>query len=100
MHTGSTDDTGDVVSAKVMVWTPLALFPQSSVAVQVLSIFPSAKHPTAEATSEEVGVTELSQVSEAVANPVAAGAAELPHSRLVSAGRVTTGRVVSTMVRV
>jgi hypothetical protein len=56
-----------------MVWTPETEFPQSSVAVHVLAIDPSARHPDADGLSEKVGTTDKSQVSDAVAYPVAVG---------------------------
>src|SRR6516225_9103614 len=89
---------GAVVSCTVLVWTPLVLLPQASVAVQVraTTLVPPQWLLT---TSLYVMVTEL-QAEEAVATPVALVVVLAGHSRTRLGGRMSVGAVVSCTVMV
>jgi hypothetical protein len=91
---------GAVLSSTVMVWTQLLLLPQSSMAVHVRVIVYSCGHPPAAVTSAYVGVTELSQLSVAVALPVLAGSVLAVHSIVTFIGQVIAGAVLSSTVMV
>jgi hypothetical protein len=90
--------TGGVVSTTVTVKLHEALFPLASVAVQVTVVVPIRK------VLPDAGVQTItgfgSQMSVAVAWNVATAPAGLVHSRVIFAGQVMTGGVVSTTVTV
>ncbi len=65
--------TGAVVSTTVMVWTHMLELPQASVAVQVRVIVLSCGQAPGAVTSDDVTAGAGSQLSVAVAEPVAAG---------------------------
>lgn len=67
------DRTGAVLSSTKMVWMQVALFPQSSVAVQVRVMVLSCGQDPATVTSLKVNVKTASQLSVPVAVPVLAG---------------------------
>jgi hypothetical protein len=84
------------VSTTVIVWSALALLPQSSVTVQVRVIVSVLPQP-ATLLSDDVIVT-LPQESLPLAVPVPAGLVSPPHSTVASAGALMLGAVVSTTV--
>ena len=71
--------TGAVLSSINIVCVQLLELPQSSVAVQVRVIVNSCGHIPPTVTSLKVGVTLASQISVAVAVPVAPGALLVLH---------------------
>src|SRR5207247_2845452 len=93
---------GGVVSLTVMVWAPLALFPQASVTVQVRAITLTTWLEQAPLVSLSLCVTlALLQVSVPVGAPVAAGLVSPGHSTVASAGKFTKlGALVSLSVMV
>jgi hypothetical protein len=70
---------GGVLSSTNIVCTQLLELPQSSVASQVLVIVNSCGQAPPTVTSVNVGMTLASQLSVAVAEPVAAGALLVLH---------------------
>ena len=72
--------------------------PHASVAVQVLVMVDALAQAPAAMASENVIVGVASQLSVAVAFPVAAGVESSSHSMVRSAGAVKIGSVVSSMV--
>jgi hypothetical protein len=88
--------TGGVLSSTKIVCVHELVFPQSSLAVQVLVIVNSCAQVPAIVTSLNVGVTLTSQLSVAVAEPVAAGAELVLHCMVVFAGHVICGGVLSS----
>jgi hypothetical protein len=89
-------NTGGVLSSINMVCVQLLELPQSSAAVQVRVMVNSCGHAPATVTSLKVGITLASQLSVAVADPVAAGAELVLHSIVIFCGQVITGDVVSS----
>ena len=71
--------TGGVLSSMNIVCVHVLELPQSSVALQVRVIVNSCGHAPATVTSVKVGITLASQISVAVADPVAAGAELVLH---------------------
>ena len=80
-----------------MVCTQEVELPHASVAVQVREIVASSPHMPAATLSEKVTVGIPSQLSVAVATPVAAGALSASQSIVVSAGQNITGAESSTI---
>ena len=93
-----TASTGIEVSTTVMTWSALVLLPQTSVAVHVRVIVDSFAHAPAAVESAKVIAGAASQLSVAVAEPVAAGLLSSLHSTDASAGTVRTGAVLSITV--
>ena len=84
--------TGGIRSPVVIVCTQVLVFPAASVAVQVrVMMFPIV-------TSEEVTTTVSTQLSVAVAEPVAAGAVDPPQVTVAFAGQVIVGFVTSLII--
>jgi hypothetical protein len=75
----------------------VALLPQSSVAVQVRVIVPGAGQGPPATLSMNVTLGVASQLSVAVALPVALGAVELPHATVTLPGQLSTGGVASEL---
>jgi hypothetical protein len=90
--------TGAVLSVTVMAWSQVALLPQSSVAVQVRVMTLSPAQLPLAALSLSVAVTLLSQLSVAVAAPVAVELLSPSQSTVASAGQVIAGAVLSVTV--
>ena len=95
---GTPPSTGAALSTTVIVCVAEALLPQASVAVHVRVI--TFGQVADEVLSLYAMTGEASQPSVAVAEPVWAGAVELPHETVASAGAATTGAVVSRTVMV
>ena len=85
----------------VTIWRQVLLFPQASVASQVLLIVYSCGQAPPVVTSLKSTAGAGSQLSEAVAEPVLAGSVLSSHSTVMLAGqRVITGGVLSSTVMV
>ena len=78
-----------------MVCTHELAFPQRSVAVHVLVITKLPAQEPGVVTSAKVTTGEASQLSEAVATPVEAGTEGSSQFRVISAGLVIAGGVIS-----
>ena len=92
--------SGGVVSTTVTVWVQLDALPHSSVAVQTREITSSwGQVPAAELSLSETDGSP-SQLSVAVATPVAEEVLSPSHSTVASAGQVISGGVESTTVTV
>ena len=91
MSTG-TLTTGFVVSTIVTFCTPVVAFPFSSVAVQITSVVPIGKSAGA------LFVIVTLKISVAVACPIATGVLTAVASVSISAGKLSTGFVVSLTV--
>ena len=87
---------GGVASSTVIVWTQELELPQSSVARQVLAITLSAEQTPGVTTSVNVIVAEASQLSVAVAVPVAGGKVLAPHCSVTFCGQLIIGGVLSS----
>ncbi len=87
---------GPVVSATVIVWKPLLVLPQASVAVHVRVMVPVPLQPASAPASEDVTIGVVPESSVAVARPVAAGLVGSPHGTVASGGMLNTGGVEST----
>ena len=87
--------SGAVISCTVMVCTQVDTLLQLSVAVQVLVITKLPAHEPGVVTSAKVTTGEASQLSEAVATPVEAGTEGSSQLRVISAGQVIAGAVIS-----
>ena len=92
--------TGSVVSTTLMVCVPEIELPHASVAVHVRVIVDSCGQVPGAVASMKVTTGAGSQLSVAVAMPVAAGALEASHSTVAAIGTVITGSVVSTTLMV
>ena len=93
--------TGGVVSSTCISWTQVAVLPQSSVAIQVLTSRYSWLQPSCveKVTSLYVTAGDISQLSDEVAVPLFAGRVVSSHSIVTSDGQeVMTGGVVSSTV--
>ena len=92
---------GGLLSSTVTVCKHVLLFPQASVASQVLVIVYSCGQAPAAVTSLEVTTGAGSQLSVALARPVLAGAVLSVHSMVTLAGHeVITGGVLSSTVMI
>src|SRR5262245_65167108 len=89
--------SGGVVATNVMVCEQVALFLQSSVAVQLRLKMRTAGQSAGSSESKNVIVRFVSQVSLAVGLPNT-GTAPATHSRVRSGSQRMTGGVVSTKV--
>ena len=93
--------TGGVESSTVTVCKHVLVLPQSSVAVHVLKIVYSCSHtPEATVASLNDTIGTRSQLSVAVAKPVASGNVLSVHSTVMSSGHVKTGAVLSSTVMI
>lgn len=88
---------GAWVSSVDMICTHVEVFPQWSVANQVLVIKASEAHPLAAVTSLNVTVGAPSQLSVAVAIPVFTGNVLSVHCMVMFAGHVIAGAVLSSI---
>src|SRR5439155_1403714 len=92
--------TGAVVSTTLIVWLQELLLPAQSVAVQVRVMTLVLGQLPATVLSLCVITGAGSQLSVAVALPVAVGSLELLHWTVASGGQVITGAVLSTTLMV
>ena len=83
------------MSVTVITCIAVAVFPQLSVAVQVLVMALSCGHEPSTIASLKVMVDNVSQLSVAVAIPVAAGSVLAVHSIVKLGGQVFVGGTVS-----
>jgi hypothetical protein len=91
--------TGGVLSSTVITCTQVLELPQSSVAFQVrLIVYSCGQVGEAVVTSIKVMVGIISQLSDAVADPVLAGRVDAVHSIVTLIGHVITGGVLSSTV--
>ena len=88
---------GAWLSSTKITWLQVLELPQSSVACQVRVMVISAGHIPGKEISLNVTVTEASQLSVAVAIPVAAGNVLVLHNIVMFAGHVMTGAVLSSI---
>ena len=79
----------------VIVWMPLDVFPQASVAVHVRVIVPVPPQPVSAGVSEYVIIGDGSTSSIAVAVPVSDGSVGVPHSTVTAGGTDSTGWAAS-----
>ena len=90
---------GAILSSTNMVCRQVLKLPQSSVAIHVLLTVNSCGHAPATVTSEEVMVGDRSQLSVAVAVPLAPPGAVLAlHNTVMLAGHVMDGGVLSSTI--
>lgn len=85
------DMTGARLSSITIVWMQAVELPQASVAVQVLVIVNSCGQLPLAVASLKVTRGAPSQLSVAVADPVAAGKVFVPHSMVTFEGHVIAG---------
>src|SRR4030095_8973007 len=89
---------GAWLSSTEMSWSHELLFPQSSVALQVLVMINSSGHDPPMVTSLNVIAGVISQLSVAVALPVLAGSVLAVHSIVIFGGHVIIGAWLSFIV--
>src|SRR5436309_14855183 len=90
--------TGPSVSVTVMVWSQVDLFPQLSVAVQILVLSSSLFRSPGAVTSLWVILATPLQASMALALPVSAGSVETVQTRPTVAGQASTAPTASVTV--
>jgi len=97
---GATGGTGGVVSLTVMICAELDTLPQASVAVHVRVMVDSCGQLPDAVLSLWVTTGAGSQLSSAVATPVADGSVSPPHSTVVFGGNDRTGPTESSTVMI